>query len=481
MTTNVVLEAHRGLVVAPAGCGKTHLITETLAIPQSKPYLVLTHTTAGVAALKQKLTRLNVPAAQYVVSTIDSWSIQIASKFPNSCPLNSTMAVPKLFYPELRLKVLEFIMSNAITSAIQASYSRILVDEYQDCNQDQHQLICTLSEILPTIIFGDPMQSIFSFAGPMPSWQDVENHFPVICELNTPWRWINAGAPELGAWLLECRRLLLNNLPINLQGRSNYIHWHTITSDPQKNIANQISAQYNLLNTSNGESILIIGNSSNARSRHEFASFSRGFDVVEPVGLEDLIELAEQIDKSTDTNSLFTIIFMGLKKMMTGLDIHALIKRLESIQKGRNRNPSTPMEQAVIHFLNQNDAKSHRELIKEVIIKINAADSVRTYRKSACTALMEIVSLSVDSPEKTMKECAENIRERRRHQGDKRISHRAIGSTLLLKGLEANHVMILDATEMSPQDLYVALSRGAKSIVVFSNNHILPKNLARRT
>ena len=66
------------------------------------------------------------------------------------------------------------------------------------------------------------------------------------------------------------------------------------------------------------------------------------------------------------------------------------------------------------------------------------------------------------------------IREQRRHQGDRRIPQRAIGSTLLLKGLESDHSLILDAGTMTPQNLYVALSRGAKSVTIFSNKNIVP-------
>jgi len=71
MSVDAVLSTERGLIVAPAGCGKTHLITEVLDVPAIKPYLVLTHTTAGVAALKQKLRRLGVNNKNYVVATID--------------------------------------------------------------------------------------------------------------------------------------------------------------------------------------------------------------------------------------------------------------------------------------------------------------------------------------------------------------------------------------------------------------------------
>lgn len=48
----------RGTVTAPVGCGKTHLIAHALAGHWgNKPILVLTHTNAGVAALRGRLDR----------------------------------------------------------------------------------------------------------------------------------------------------------------------------------------------------------------------------------------------------------------------------------------------------------------------------------------------------------------------------------------------------------------------------------------
>jgi len=73
----------RGSITAPAGCGKTQLIAETLiAHTQSKPILVLTHTNAGVAALRARLRRAGVPNSAYRVSTIDGFSMRLIAKFP---------------------------------------------------------------------------------------------------------------------------------------------------------------------------------------------------------------------------------------------------------------------------------------------------------------------------------------------------------------------------------------------------------------
>ncbi len=49
-----------------------------------------------------------------------------------------------------------------------------------------------------------------------------------------------------------------------------------------------------------------------------------------------------------------------------------------------------------------------------------------------------------------------------------------VGSTLLLKGLEADHTVIVDADVMKATDLYVAISRGSRSLTVVSKSPLLP-------
>src|SRR5690606_4714906 len=68
----------------------------------------------------------------------------------------------------------------AIRQVVAASYDRILVDEYQDCNLLQHDLVRALSSIVPTVVFGDPMQGIFEFAGATLDWdEDIYPSFPL--------------------------------------------------------------------------------------------------------------------------------------------------------------------------------------------------------------------------------------------------------------------------------------------------------------
>lgn len=65
----------------------------------------------------------------------------------------------------------------------------------------------------------------------------------------------------------------------------------------------------------------------------------------------------------------------------------------------------------------------------------------------------------------TFEDATVSIREQNRFVS-RPISRRSVGSTLLLKGLEADIVVVLNPEEMDANHLYVALTRGARQLVV---------------
>lgn len=472
MRVEAVFDTARGAIVAPAGCGKTHLITETLSVKNTKPILVLTHTTAGVAALKKRLRKLSVPTSHYVVTTIDGWALRITNSFPMTCPIHSSPENPRLFYPELRQAVLRLLITGSINDILQASYSRLLVDEYQDCDVNQHNLITSLSDVLPTVIFGDPMQCIFNFAGPMPNWNsEVLQQFPLIGELNTPWRWNNAGAPLLGEWILEARDTLKQGTRVDLRTCPAHVILYALTDIVRTDITNQHNAQHTILNRYPTDSLLVIGSSMDERSRHSYAQGNSRIEVVEPVQLASVTGAASQFDGNTGV-ALSTTILQVASTMITNVEMAKTSERVESILNGRSRKAVTNSEQALCNVV----IDSSRSNILEALQQLELKTGTYVYRKGAYNALKDSLYLAITSPTLSMFEAASAIRERLRQQGDQRIPSRAIGSTLLLKGLEADHCMILDAQArgMNANHLYVALSRGAKTITVFSRDVYIP-------
>jgi ATP-dependent exoDNAse (exonuclease V) beta subunit len=185
-----ILAVDRGAITAPAGCGKTHLIAEALSRHRAaKPMLVLTHTNAGVAALRLRLDRAKVPRQAYQLMTIDGWAIRLISTFPlrsGHDPRLLQLDNPRTQYPAIRTAAALLLKAGHINDVIAATHARLFVDEYQDCSIPQHALIYFAAHSLPTCVLGDPMQAIFRFQGnQLADWQEhVCAHFPVVGELN---------------------------------------------------------------------------------------------------------------------------------------------------------------------------------------------------------------------------------------------------------------------------------------------------------
>lgn len=152
--------------------------------------------------------------------------------------------------------------------------------------------------------------------------------------------------------------------------------------------------------------------------------------------------------------------------MITNIEVTHTLRRVTSILAKRNKTAPLPHEQALCILAIEGTRRNLLTVLEHLPLK----SGTRIYRKTAYEALKDTVSHSISQPLQTIAEAASVIRERIRHNGDKRIPSRAIGSTLLLKGLESDHCIILDAQGkgMNAKNLYVALSRGAKSITVFS-------------
>src|SRR5688572_20404554 len=134
-----------GTITAPAGCGKTHLIATSLARHTCpKPVLVLTHTVAGVAALRSKIAPYAVTASGYRLVTIDGWAMRLVRAFPQLSTVDRRcldVRNARADYPTILQGAIQVLRSEALSEFIRASYCRLWVDEYQDCSFLQHTLI----------------------------------------------------------------------------------------------------------------------------------------------------------------------------------------------------------------------------------------------------------------------------------------------------------------------------------------------------
>ena len=464
-----LLRIDRGTVIAPAGCGKTQLIAKALIAHQGvKPILVLTHTNAGVAALRVRLDSAGISSNKYRLSTIDGWAIRLISTFPSRSghdPNILMLATPARDYPAIREAAWRLLQSGHVNDVIAASYVHLIVDEYQDCSIQQHNIVSFLSLILRTCILGDPMQAIFGFKGnELAHWnQHVCAHFPIVAELRTPWRWLNTGAGPLGQWLLQIRDSLNAGHSIDLRtAPQQHVTWIKITvpHDHQQ----RLSAARTDAPTPDGN-VLIIADSRNRSTQQTFASQTPGASTVEAVDLQDLVSFGNSFDIAAE--SALRNILDFAQSMMTNIGVAALCKRIESLQKGTARNPATDIENSVLGFLRTPSYVNARSLF----MALRSGANVRVHRPAIFYGLMRALH-HVSSGGVSFSESVVKVREDNRHLG-RPLPKRAVGSTLLFKGLEAEMAIILNAEILDSRNLYVAMTRGSTHLVVCSATPIL--------
>ena len=464
-----LLAINRGTVTAPAGCGKTHLIAEALTRHGGgKPVLVLTHTNAGVVALRGRLDRAGVPARAYRLSTIDGWAMRLISMFPARSAHNADLlqlAQPRTDYPNIRVAAAKLLQAGHVNDILAASYARLIVDEYQDCSIRQHTVAAYAAETLPSCVLGDPMQAIFGFGGDdLAKWDDdVLAYFPLAGELDTPWRWINAGAEPLGRWLLDVRGKLLRGEPIDLRTAPDGVSWVELdgTEDHQRRLR-----AARVRPTDGQGCVLIIGDSTNPDGQRQFASQTPGAITVEAVDLRDLVAFARAFD--LDAPDALERLANFAQSVMRNVGAADLVRRVQSLIRGTARNPPTDVEAIALAFAR---APSHRAAV-DLLVEINKEAGVSAHRPAVLRACIKALQLCGGTDGLSFHDAAVRMREQNRLVG-RPLPRRAVGSTLLLKGLEAEVAVILNAGALDARNLYVAMTRGSKALTVCAPSPIL--------
>jgi hypothetical protein len=414
-----------------------------------------------------RLERARVPGLAYRVATIDGFAMRLIAKFPlrsGHDPRILQIGDARNDYPAIRVAASRLLQGNHLNDALRGTYSRLLVDEYQDCSLIQHAIVDALAAVLPTSVLGDPMQGIFGFGGnQLVDWQaHVEARFPAAGALATPWRWRNVNAEALGRWLLDVRNLLQARQAVDLRGAPAEVQWVQLTAanaDQQRRTAAQTRT--------NGreQTVLIVGDSRNARGRHQLTSQTPGATSVEAVDLGDLVGFARRFALGA-ADALEQLVNFAAE-VMTQVGATNLLARVDTIRQGRARTPPTPAEDSAVAFATNPSLATASQLLDE----LEAQPHARVFRPELLHCLRSALR-AASATNLPLLDAVLHARERNRHFG-RTVSRRAVGSTLLLKGLEADVAVILHPEAMDAQNLYVALTRGARRLIVCSRTAML--------
>ena len=455
-------------VIAPAGHGKTEMIAE-LVKHSCGQTLLLTHTNVGVDALEKRLHKWNISKSLYRISTIASFCGRWCKAYYRNAkydilPSLSLDNYAQADYDCSYTGAKEIFSCEWAGVVLCASYSAVIVDEYQDCTMSQHEMFVAISKFLPVKIFGDPMQGIFSFAGSLVNWNSIE--FENIPVRTYPWRWHETNS-SLGEYLESLREQLspcLHNLPCNIH----------IESQKDCVVILPPNVDYYKLSNSLSRYKKIVYLTKWPRQQLKFCRRMRGiFQYDEKQDCDELFEYSRRFDTEKGTILFLPIIeLVGMCATQVNKELSSYINRLKkgSLDFGRiskhcdfgtlliecqNCSSNDSVEKILLWFYSNNTFKKFRlELLSEMI------RSVRYARVQGIT----------------MNEASHRIRSipglQKRYDQFQFLASR----TVLSKGLEFDCVIIdLSSKEymLSAKEFYVAMTRATKKVFIISPSNDL--------
>lgn len=455
-------------VELPAGTGKTHILSAVVSVAsrRSQRVLVLTHTNAGVDAIRKRLTKFAASKEGYRVETLTSWAFSLVRAYPKLAGVTVTEAPDWTNSNDYLLGAVNVVRSKAVRRVLEVSFDYLCVDEYQDCTWQLHQFVIALSESIPkTIVFGDKLQAIFGFKDPLVNWNDhVVPIFPSYSIAPFPHRWREHNF-SLGQWTLGIRKSLVSGARFDASATGvpgvsfehfqnghalRKIQWRNRTSDettlvlggfPQDDANNAATLGGNFQVLENVQGTFILGwlNRLPGPTSHLLAAWLAQFAKKSAVGLA-------RLDKPI------------LDKLKGDQDVaHLKRKEFPEIVLGLNELRGSP---------------SYEKLVETARL-FEKNKSIRIYRREAWRDAIRTIGECLENPNRTPQENLALIRNRLRY-GNRSIPKRVVSRTLLVKGLEFDHVVISSLQQMTePKNFYVAVSRARKSITIIGSSPII--------
>ncbi len=479
-TPQCLLDAEKAYVVSPAGHGKTHIIAEAVALNPLLRQLVLTHTHAGVDSLRRKMKNQGVSASSYHIETIAGFALRYSSSYPKISGVNCLKPSDGQEWNQVYEGFSKLLDNRHIQDIIKASYQGMYVDEYQDCTEQQHNLIVQISDLIPTRLLGDPLQGIYDFGNnTIVDWTiHVEPDFEALPELDYPWRW-DGENKELGEWLSNVvRPAIESNQPISLEKLPSTVIWKQLPNDPRQYEAIQKSVCNETLKN-NGNAIVIYPH---GERESQCVNFVKGlpkpYQMVETIDCKNLMKTAKELFETKGfARALVLIDFLGMCfSPISSVSVLSTLKR--NFKNGKIGNPRSNVELAssLQDIVGDNSLKS----ILRGLEAFYALAGLKCYRRELYRAMCNSIQEFDTGKYESLWDAAWEVRNRTRQIGRK-IPRFAVGRTLLIKGLEFDHAILLDADALDPKNLYVALTRGRSSLTILSRSNVINpyKNLTK--
>ena len=461
-----ILARPNAAIIAPAGHGKTEMIVNLVAFAEGKQ-LLLTHTNAGVDALQKRLNQHPVSRDKYTVTTIAAFCTKWCNAYSRNAEFDRDISPvdkdsKKQYYQQLYQGPKKIFAHQWAKDVLQATYTGIIIDEYQDCIQTQHEIFLAISVFLPVRVLGDPLQGIFEFAGALVDWNDLG--YEIVSIDTYPWRWEKTNC-DLGAYLMTIRQQLIPTLskqPCNVQIHS--CNGSIELLNPQSFDGYTLLKELQMYN-----SVLYV--SRWPKGQLDICKRMPGiFQYDEKQDCDELFAFAENFDSNCDSllaAEVITFASICATEVSTELKVFANQMKLNNYDFSRIKNNK---EFGEILTLCKGDTR-HNTILK-ILDWISQNTTFKQYRTELYQEMIRSVKYAQstgDSIYDTANYIRKDIAQQKRYTNFKYLSSR----TLLSKGLEFDCVIIDMSDPLSAKEFYVAMTRAMKKIYILSNTSYL--------
>lgn len=439
-----------GSVIAPAGHGKTYSIGKTAHDHPELRILALTHTNAGVAALKRHSQK---GSQSFRVETISSFCLRIARAFPGRAGWDENAFDLSTIVPA----ALRALSSPTVLSVVALSFDLIIVDEYQDCSLSQAAIIDSLAAVVQTVIVGDPLQAIYDFgAEGIMEWTGESPIFPQVGELTTPHRWKMTN-PALGEWLQDTRARLM-------RGQNPDVKAPGCPVVVDRKMADEMQRKLHRYLTPGNTTAIISPDPRNIQALSTVArAYGGRLKVAEAADFSAVRNVTKRIDEETNRAEILIILIDFLASLQTKIKtsvVNTLQRNLRSTGTGGQSQNAISI--SARQFLADGAPDSALEFIRRLV---EAGDA--TYRPAPQSLLTRSFESQISDPTRSLEECAHNLIEAMHHRTSWVPKGNIIGTTLRLKGLEFDRVLIMNpASIQDRKHLYVALTRPSRELIL---------------
>lgn len=448
----------------PAGTGKTHLLGMAAAVAAEvgNRSLVLTHTHAGVDAIRRRLRRFGVPPGMVRVDTLASWAFTLSRSYSFIAGVQISELPDWTQSRDYLDGASRVVRAKAIADMHSTSFDYLFVDEYQDCSIAYHDFVRALTEAIPrTIVLGDRLQGIFTFDGPTVDWDDhVLANFPGHEVPIHPHRWTDHNA-GLGAWLLKARSLLVAGNWFDFAQHD--IPGLQFVPEVGPAALAQISHGFRDFN----ESVVLLDKWRDDVAGHA-SRLGGSYTVMEDIGGRFMKEKLEVVPDQGDPGLArwFADFAKSCVVGLSGVDTAVLAKLARHETVAHYKRDGIDDVLVALDDLQANPTYDRVAVTAQIV---RHTPGLHVYRWEAWNDTREALLSAAETGEPVLDSLA-RVRDRVRRAG-RRPANRIASRTLLVKGLEYDHVVIADLSKMTdPCNLYVALSRARKTVTILGRN-----------